>query len=165
MKKPELTLIDGTAFCYRAFYGIRDLSTSFGQPTNAVFGFISILRKLFKDKPPVYAAVCFDVSKETFRQKKFVEYKINRPPMPDGLASQIPLIKEFVAAYGLPIFEKEGFEADDVISEFARKARSGHIPVTIITSDKDMLQLVGEGIEVLNPYKDDGLVYTVEKVV
>ena len=116
MVKNKLFLIDATAFCYRAFYALRNLSTSFGQPTNAIYGFLNILNKILKENKPNYMAVCFDVSRDTFRQKKFAEYKIQRPPMPDGLTSQIPLIKQIISAYGISLFEKEGFEADDIIA-------------------------------------------------
>ena len=99
MTKPKLFLIDATALCYRAFYAIRSLSTSFGQPTNAIYGFINMLNKILKEKNPQFLAVCFDVSRDTFRLKKFAEYKIKRPPMPDELSSQIPLRKEVISAY------------------------------------------------------------------
>jgi DNA polymerase-1 len=106
MRDQRLYLIDATAFCYRAFYGLQGLSTTFGQPTNAIYGFVNILHKIVKQENPRYMAICFDVSRDTFRQKKFAEYKIQRPPMPDGLSSQIPIIKDIIRAYGLAIFEK-----------------------------------------------------------
>jgi len=164
MGDKRLFLIDATAFCYRAFYALQGLSTSFGQPTNAIYGFLNILNKILKEKKPDYLAVCFDVSRETFRTKKYAQYKIQRPPMPDGLSSQIPLIKELVSAYGLNIFEKEGFEADDVIATLARKAKLKGISVTIVSSDKDILQLVDDSTVVLSPYKDEGVLYDSNKV-
>jgi len=159
MINKSLFLIDTTAFCYRAFYALRDLSTSSGQPTNAVYGFLNILNKILKEQKPDYLICCFDVSRDTFRAKKFAEYKIQRPPMPDGLGSQIPIIKEIISAYRIPIFEKEGFEADDIIAELARKAAAKNMRVTIVSSDKDILQLVDEHITVFNPYKDEGVFY------
>lgn len=165
MRKKCLYLVDATAFCYRAFYALANLSTSFGQPTNAVYGFVNILNKLLKEEKPAYLAVCFDVSRDTFRQKKFAAYKIQRPPTPDGLISQFPLIKEIIAAYHIPIFEKEGYEADDVIATLARKAQTARFSVVIVSSDKDMLQLVDKEITVLSPYKDEGTLYDEEKVV
>ncbi len=165
MAKSTLFLIDATAFCYRAFYAIGSLSTSFGQPTNAIYGFINMLNKLLKEKKPQFLAVCFDVSRDTFRLKKFAEYKIKRPPMPDGLSSQIPLIKEIISAYRIAIFEREGYEADDIIATLAKRAREEEISTTIVSSDKDMLQLVGEDIEVFSPYKDEGIIYDEKKVV
>ncbi|MDD5167044.1 MAG: DNA polymerase I, partial [Candidatus Omnitrophica bacterium] len=164
MGKPKLFLIDATAFCYRAFYALPQLATSFGQPTNAIYGFMNILNKILKHEKPEYLAICFDVSRDTFRQKKFAEYKIQRPPMPDGLTSQIPLIKEIIRAYALPLFEKAGFEADDIIATIAAKAKSLGLPVVVVSSDKDMLQLVDDSIEVYSPYKDEGIFYNEEKV-
>lgn len=159
-------LIDATAFCYRAFYALSGLSTSFGQPTNAVYGFMNILNKILKEKKPDYLGVCFDVSRDTFRQKKFAEYKIHRPPMPEGLSSQIPLIKEIVSNYGIAIFEKQGFEADDIIATIAQKASGKHdLSVTIVSSDKDILQLVDEHTVVFSPYKDTGLTYDYKMVM
>jgi len=165
MSKPKLFLIDATAFCYRAFYAISGLSTSFGQPTNAIYGFISMLNKILKEKKPDFLAVCFDVSKDTFRAKKFAEYKMNRPPMPDQLSSQIPLIKEVIAAYGIAIFEREGYEADDIIATLAKKAEEKGFFTTIVTSDKDMLQLVDDNTSVFSPYKDEGVTYDENKVL
>jgi DNA polymerase-1 len=164
MTKPKLFLIDATALCYRAFYAIASLSTTFGQPTNAIYGFINMLNKILKEKNPQFLAVCFDVSRDTFRLKKFAEYKINRPPMPNELSSQIPLIKEIISAYGITIFEQEGYEADDIIATLARKAKEEGISTTIVSSDKDMLQLVDEDTAVFSPYKDEGIIYDEKKV-
>ncbi len=164
MNAKRLYLIDATAFCYRAFYALSGLATSFGQPTNAIYGFINMLNKILKEKKPSYLAACFDVSRDTFRLKKFAEYKINRPAMPEGLSSQLPLIKEIVKAYGISIFEKEGFEADDVIASLTKKAKENGFAVTIVTSDKDILQLVDEDTDVFSPYKDEGTTYDTQKV-
>ncbi len=164
MKNKNLYLIDATAFCYRAFYAIKGFTTSSGQPTNAVFGFVNMLNKLLKEQNPQYLAVCFDVSRKTKRQEKFAEYKIQRPPMPDGLGSQISLIKDVVRAYRLPIYEMEGFEADDVIATMAKKAKEHGFIATVVSSDKDMLQLVNESTQVLSPYKDEGVLYDKVKV-
>lgn len=164
MAKKTLYLIDATAFCYRAFYALAALSTSFGQPTNAIYGFMNILNKVLKDNSPEYLAVCFDVSRDTFRARKFAEYKINRPGMPDELSSQIPFIKKIVKAFGIVIAEKEGFEADDVIATLALKAKEEGMPVVIISSDKDILQLVSEDIAVFSPHKDVGVLYDKDNV-
>ena len=164
MSGQRLYLVDATAFCYRAYYALRELSTSFGQPTNAVYGFVRMLQKIIKEKKPECLAVCFDVSRRTFRQEKFAGYKMQRPPMPDGLKSQIPLIKQVVAAYGLASYEIEGFEADDVIATLASEARKAGMEVTIVSSDKDILQLVDDHTEVFSPYKDAGTTYTPRKV-
>ncbi|MDD5595541.1 MAG: DNA polymerase I [Candidatus Omnitrophica bacterium] len=165
MKEERIYLIDATAFCYRAFFAVSALSTSFGQGTNAIYGFVNMLNKILKEQNPQYLAVCFDVSRDTFRQKKYAEYKIQRPPMPDGLASQIPLIKKIIAAYGIEILEKEGFEADDVIATLSRKARKEGLAVTIISSDKDMLQLVNENTLVFSPYKNEATLYDEKKIL
>ncbi|MDD5432799.1 MAG: DNA polymerase I [Candidatus Omnitrophica bacterium] len=165
MSDKRLYLIDATAFCYRAFYALSGLATSLGQPTNAIYGFVGILNKILKDNKPDYIAVCFDVSRDTFRQKKFADYKLNRPPMPDGLKSQLSFIKDIVRAWGLTIFEKEGFEADDIIATLAKKAKEHHLPVTIVSSDKDILQLVDENVLVYSPYKDTGTLYDNKKVL
>jgi len=164
MAEKSFFLIDATAFCYRAFYALSGLSTSSGQMTNAVYGFINILNKVLKEQKPDYLVCCFDLSRNTFRSKKFAEYKMQRPVMPDGLISQIPLIKEVIGAYGVPIFEKEGFEADDLIAVLARKASAQSLAVTIVSSDKDILQLVGKRISVFSPYKDSGILYDPAKV-
>ncbi|MDP2830995.1 MAG: DNA polymerase I [Candidatus Omnitrophota bacterium] len=164
MAEKSLILIDATAFCYRAFYALKDLSTSSGQKTNAVYGFINILNKVLKEQKPDYLVCCFDLSRNTFRLKKFAQYKMHRAAMPDSLISQIPLIKEVVAAYGIPIFEKEGFEADDLIAQLAKDAASRSLAVTIVSSDKDILQLVGKRISVFSPNKDSGVFYDLAKV-
>lgn len=164
MLKKRLYLLDATAFCYRAFYAISGLSTSSGQPTNAIYGFLNILNKIIKEEKPEYITACFDISRDTFRAKKFAEYKIQRPPMPDSLSSQIPLIKEIIRAYGIRILEKSGYEADDIIATVSRKAKGEGLKVVIVSSDKDILQLVDENTVVFNPYKDGGLVYDSSKV-
>lgn len=158
-------LIDATAFCYRAFYALRGLRTSDGQPTNAIYGFINMINKLLKENKPNYCAICFDVSRDTFRQRKFKEYKATRPAMPDTLSSQIPFIKEIIRAYNIACFEKEGFEADDIIATLASKLKSLGLSVVIISSDKDILQLVDEKIQVFSPYKDEGKLYSKKEIL
>ena len=150
MGNATVYLIDGTALCYRAFYAISSLSTIKGQQTNAVFGFIRMLRKIIKDHKPDYLAVCFDVSRATFRQKKYAQYKAQRQAMPDGLSSQIPFIKDIIRAYSIPLFEQEGFEADDIIATLAHKASKHGVKTTVISSDKDLLQLVDDNISVIS---------------
>jgi DNA polymerase-1 len=164
MAKKRVFLIDATAFCYRAFYAIRGLATSFGQPTNAIYGFVNMLQKILKEHKPDYLGVCFDVSRDTFRQKKFSAYKMQRPEMPQDLSSQIPFIKRIISAYGIRMFEKEGFEADDIIATINKKVRQLGYSVTVISSDKDILQLVDDGTQVYSPYKDEGILYDEGKV-
>jgi len=164
MGNKRLYLVDATAFCYRAFYALGNLSTSFGQPTNAIYGFVNMLNKILREKHPDFLAVCFDVSRDTFRKKQFAEYKIHRPPMPDSLVSQMPFIKQIISAYGITIVEREGFEADDIIATLAKKAKVKGTSTTIVSSDKDTLQLIDEDTTIFSPYKDEGVIYDNRKV-
>lgn len=151
---PRFFLIDAHALCYRAFFAIKGLATSKGQATNAVYGFVATLRKILREYEPRYMGVCFDVKGKTRRQERYAEYKIQRPVMPDDLISQIPLIKDVVAAYRLPILESEGYEADDVIATVVKKMHRDGIETVIVSDDKDMLQLVGPGVKVFNSRQD-----------
>lgn len=163
MSKRRLFLIDGNSFCYRAYYAIRSLSNSKGQPTNAIYGFITMLNKIVKENKPEMLAVAFDLKGPTFRHKKFEEYKIHRKPMPDDLSSQIPYIKKVVGGYNIPIYEVEGYEADDVLATLAKKAEERDIETYIVTGDKDALQLVDSHIKVYSTHKD-GFIYDTHKV-
>ncbi|MDB4349713.1 DNA polymerase I [Omnitrophica bacterium] len=163
MSNKKLFLIDGNAYCYRAYYAIKSLSNSKGQPTNAVYGFVTMLNKLIAEESPDYLGIAFDLKGPTFRHKMHKEYKIQRKPMPDDLSLQMPVIKEMVRAYGIPIFEKEGYEADDVIATISKKAAEASIDTNIVTGDKDILQLVGPHVVVCNTHKD-GLIYDAGKV-
>jgi len=154
MKKKSsnrVLLIDAHGLCYRAFYAIKSLKNSKNQPTNAVFGFCNILRKLLADCHPTHVAVCFDVGKQTHRQKKFADYKIQRQAMPDDLVTQIQVIRKIISAYGFPIFEWEGFEADDVMATLSLRLAQKDVEVLIATDDKDMFQLVGGHIKLYSP--------------
>ncbi len=151
-------MIDGNAMCYRAYYAIRSLSTRDGRPTNAVYGFMAMLKKLLAEEKPDYLAVSFDLKGETFRKKAFESYKIHRKPMPDDLAEQMPVVKEMLGYYRIPIFEKEGYEADDLLATLSRRLSGKGISVYIVTGDKDMLQLVSDNIFVYNAHKE-GLIY------
>jgi len=123
-----------------------------------------MLNKILNDLKPDYAAMCFDTGKPTFREKKFKEYKIQRKPMPDDLKTQIPLIKDVIDAYNLKIVEKDGFEADDIIAAFTHRAKKEGLKVIIVTSDKDMLQLVNGSTKVYNPYKGEGVYFGSKEV-
>ncbi|MCX5687132.1 MAG: DNA polymerase I, partial [Candidatus Omnitrophica bacterium] len=162
-KKEKLFLIDGNSYCYRAFYAIRELRNSKGKPTNAVYGFILMLKKLLEKEKPAYIAVAFDMKGPTFRHEQFEDYKAHRKPMPDDLVSQMGLIKETIAAYNISIFEKQGFEADDILATIAKKVSEQGIDVYIVTGDKDMLQIVDKNIMVYSTNKED-LIYDSEKV-
>src|SRR6185436_231690 len=152
---PRLFLIDGSSQMYRAYHAIRGLTGPDGKSTNAVYGFVTMLRKLIADHRPEFIAASFDLPQETFRSKLTAEYKANRTPMPGDLVEQIPWVFEACEAMGVPIFTAEGFEADDVIGTLARKAAHQGFQVAIVTGDKDFFQLVGDGIRVYNP-RDEG---------
>jgi DNA polymerase-1 len=150
-----LFLIDGSNQMYRAYHAIRGLTGPTGKSTNAVYGFVTMLRKLLADHQPEYIAASFDLPTETFRAKLAADYKANRSAMPDDLREQIPWVHEACEAMGVPIFTAAGFEADDVIGTLARKAAAAGFQVAIVTGDKDFFQLVGDGIRVYNP-RDEG---------
>ncbi|HSA77633.1 MAG TPA: DNA polymerase I [Nitrospirota bacterium] len=153
-QKPSFYIIDGNSYIYRAFYAIKNLSTSYGLPTNAVFGFANMLLKVIKERSPDLLAIAFDPKGPTRRHLEFREYKAHRPPMPRDLVPQIPYIHRMVEAFRIPVFILEGQEADDVIATLARKAEAEHLDVTIVTGDKDILQLVGPNIRVYDTLKD-----------
>jgi DNA polymerase-1 len=155
----RLFLIDAHALCYRSFYAIRDLSTSRGQATNAVFGFVNTLRKILREYQPEYMAVCFDSPQRTHRQQKFAQYKIQRPKMPDDLIDQVPLIKEVVRTYNLAVFECAGFEADDLIATIAHRVEDKDIDVVVVSEDKDMFQLAQAHVAFFSVRKDAILGY------
>ncbi len=151
---PKLFIIDGNSFCYRAYYAIRSLSNSKGEPTNAIYGFVTMLRKLIHDEKPEYLAMCFDRPEPTFRHVKYKEYKAHRKPMPEDLVVQLEPIKECCRAYGYAIFEQPGFEADDLIGTLAAKGKE-KFRVYLVTGDKDAMQLVSERVFILNPHKEN----------
>ncbi|MFH1665196.1 MAG: DNA polymerase I [Candidatus Omnitrophota bacterium] len=163
-KKQKIYLIDGYALCYRAYYAIQDLSTSRGMPTNAIYGFVNMLRKFISDYGPEMLTVVFDMKGPTVRHKKYEDYKIHRKPMPDDLISQIPRIKEIVEANRIPVCQLEGYEADDIIATLARKAEKKGYDVTIVTSDKDALQLVDETLSVLSTHTSGDKIYGINEV-
>ena len=153
--RPRLFLIDGSSQMYRAYHAIRGLSGPDGRSTNAVYGFVTMLRKLIADHAPEYIAAAFDVAGPTFRDALVADYKANRAPMPDDLAEQIPWVHEACEALGVPVLTSQGFEADDVIGTLARRAADAGFDVAIVTGDKDFFQLVGGPISVFNP-RDEG---------
>lgn len=151
----KVILLDGNSFCYRAYFAIRELRNSKGQATNAVYGFITMLERLIKDIDPDGVGVTFDMKGPTFRHKRYDQYKIQRQPMPEDLVSQMPIIKDVVRAMNIPIFEMQGYEADDVIATIAKKLEAAGHETLIVTADKDALQLVNKRIKVLNPQKEN----------
>ena len=154
VEKKKLFLVDGSSYIYRAFFALPHLSTSDGIPTNAVYVFTAMLQRLVNDYKPSLIAIVLDAPGPTFRHEVYQSYKANRPKMPDSLAAQIPYIKEVIQAFNIPVVEKEGFEADDIIATLAKQAEADGAEVTIITGDKDLLQLVTGHITLFDTMKD-----------
>lgn len=154
MKKKRLFLIDGNLYAYRAYYTMRDLTTSRGEPTNAIYGFSRMLINLLYGRKPDYLAVAFDLPAPTFRHRQFPAYKANRPKMPTSLQNQLISIKEVVRAFNVQILELEGYEADDLLATVSKKAEE-EIDVFIFTNDKDILQLISHNIKVVVKKKID----------
>ena len=149
-----LYLIDGSAYIYRAFFALPPLSNSKGLQTNAVYGFTTMLLKVLRDHKPDYVAVVFDERGPTVRHVEYKEYKAQRPPMPQGMQTQIPYIHRVVEAMAVPCIRQPGLEADDLIGTLARKAEAQGIDVVIVTSDKDMFQLLTPATRIYDPVKD-----------
>ena len=152
--KPTLTLIDGSAYIYRAYHAIPSLSTSKGQPTNAVYGFANLLMRALRERAPGHVAVVFDARGKTFRNDLDPGYKAHRPAPPDDLVSQFGLIRQVTDALGVPRLEVEGVEADDVIATMASQAVKDGFRVLIVTGDKDFMQLVNDDIELFDGMQD-----------
>ena len=147
---PRLVLVDGSSYLYRAFHALPPLSSSRGEPTGAVLGVLNMLHKLLREEAPALIAVVMDAPGRTFRDELFAEYKAHRPPMPDDLRAQIAPLMEAVQAEGLPLLRIEGVEADDVIGTLAHRAAAAGIDTLISTGDKDMAQLVGPHVTVVD---------------
>ena len=156
-KSPPLVLVDGSSYLYRAFHALPPLTNSRGEPTGAVKGVISMLRRLCRDYPESPVVVIFDAPGKTFRDELFEEYKAHRPPMPDELRAQVEPIHALVRAMGLPLICEPGVEADDVIGTLARQASAAGRPVIVSTGDKDMAQLVDERVTLVNTMTDTTL--------
>lgn len=155
-------ILDGTAYIYRAFYAIRELSNAAGLPTNAVYGFTKMLQKIVEEKKPDYIAIAFDAKGPTFRHDLYAGYKANRPPMPDALSPQIPYIDQMVEAFRIPTFREPGLEADDLIGTLTKKGTAAGLEVVIASGDKDMYQLIGPQVSVYDPMKEK--VFTTETI-
>ena len=151
--RPRLLLLDGHSLAYRAFYALREveMSTTTGQPTNAVFGFTSMLINLMRDEEPTHIAVAFDVSRKTFRSEAYADYKAGRSETPEDFRGQVTLIREVLEALRIPTLMVEGYEADDVIATITTRATAAGMDVLICTGDRDALQLVGPHVTVLYP--------------
>ena len=153
---PEKTLclVDGSAYLYRAFHAMPNLTNAAGQATGAIYGITNMLRRLLHEYTPQYAAVVFDAKGKTFRDDLYAEYKANRPPMPDELRTQVELIHQIVKAMGFPLLVESGVEADDVIGTLAVQAQAAGLHTLVFTGDKDMAQLVNPHVSLIDTMKD-----------
>ncbi|MCK9390436.1 MAG: DNA polymerase I [Syntrophales bacterium] len=152
--KATLFLIDGNNYVFRAFYAIPSLTNSKGFPTNAIYGFATMLIRIIKEWKPDYIAVAFDVKGPTFRHEAYELYKATRRAMPETLIPQIPYIKDMIRGFSIPVLEKPGIEADDIIGTLARRYSEQDMKVFIVSGDKDMMQLVGENVVIVDTMKD-----------
>jgi len=150
-KTAPIYLVDGSAYIYRAYHAITPLSNSVGLPTHAVYGFINILLRVIRERAATHLAVAFDLKGPTFRHQLYSDYKATRPPMPEDLVSQLPYVRQVVAAYNIAGLEQAGFEADDLIASAALQLRDKGHEVVLVSGDKDLLQLVGPGISFWDP--------------
>ncbi|MDI6852628.1 MAG: DNA polymerase I [Deltaproteobacteria bacterium] len=154
MQSKKIYLLDISSYIYRAFHAIRGLASSQGFPTNAVYGVTNMLLKVLRERQPQYVALVFDSKGPTFRHELYADYKSHRPPMPEELAMQLPYINKIIAGFHWPRVQAEGYEADDLICTLAKAAREKGFEVEIISGDKDLLPLVGEGVVMWDPMKD-----------
>ena len=168
MDKKRLIIIDSNALLHRSFHALPPLATKSGQETGAVYGFLLTLFKAIKDLQANYIVACFDTKAKTFRHEKFEEYKAQRPKTPDGIISQIPITKEILNAFKIPVFAEEGFEADDLIATICSMApnQEKNLEVYILSGDLDNLQLVNENVKVYTLGKGikDTVIYDISKV-
>jgi DNA polymerase-1 len=151
---PTLYLIDGNSYIYRAYYAVKGLANAKGFPTNAIFGFTTMLLKMVKEKQPDYFAVVLDPPGPTVRNAMFADYKSNRPKMPEDLAIQLPYIKNIIELLNIPVFQIDGYEADDALATIATKAEQQGLRVFIVTGDKDLKQIISPQISVYDGMKD-----------
>ena len=154
--KEKILLIDGHSILNRAFYGLPDLTNAEGLHTNAIYGFLNILFKMVEEEKPDYLTVAFDVHAPTFRHEMYKEYKGTRKPMPQELREQVPVMKDLLAAMGIEIISKEGYEADDLLGTVAKKSEAKGMEVTVLSGDRDLLQLATEHICIRIPKTKGG---------
>ena len=147
----KILLIDGHSILNRAFYGLPDLTNSEGRHTGAVYGFLNILFKVLEEEKPDYLTVAFDLHAPTFRHKIYDAYKGTRKAMPEELREQVPLMKEMLGAMGVDIVSMEGYEADDLLGTIARRSEAKGMDVTILSGDRDLLQLATEKVMIRLP--------------
>lgn len=153
----KLVLIDGHSILNRAFYGVPELTNSKGLHTNAVYGFLNIMFRVIEDENADYLAVAFDLKEPTFRHKMYAAYKGTRKPMPQELREQVPVIKEVLTAMGVPILSKAGYEADDILGTIAKKNAGEDLEVSIVSGDRDLLQLSDKHIKIRMPRTSRGV--------
>lgn len=147
----KLVLIDGHSILNRAFYGVPDLSNASGLHTNAIYGFLNIMFKILEEEKPDYLAVAFDVHAKTFRHEMFEQYKGTRKPMAEELREQVPVMKEVLKAMGIVIMEQAGLEADDILGTLAKKAEKNGLEVSLVSGDRDLLQIASTKIKIRIP--------------
>ena len=152
----KIVLIDGHSILNRAFYGLPDLTNSEGLHTNAIYGFLTIMFKILEEEKPEYLTVAFDVHAPTFRHKMYDAYKGTRKPMAEELRQQVPVIKEVLKAMGVRIIEQPGLEADDLLGTLSRRAEEQGMEVSVISGDRDLLQLATEHVKIRIPKTKQG---------
>ena len=153
----KLVLIDGHSIMNRAFYGVPDLTNSEGLHTNAVYGFLNIMLKILEEEKADHAAVAFDLKEPTFRHEMYDAYKGTRKPMPQELHEQVPVMKDVLKAMGIPIMTLKGFEADDILGTVAKRCQAQGIQVSVVSGDRDLLQLADEHIKIRIPRTSRGV--------
>ncbi|MCO4761203.1 MAG: DNA polymerase I [Myxococcales bacterium] len=157
MSRPRIFIIDANNHIFRAFFAIRGMTRADGQATNAIYGFTAMLKRLLHDEKPDYLAMTFDVSRHSFRTDIFPDYKGTRKPAPDDLIPQFPIIRDVVRGFDIPVLELAGWEADDLMATLAVQAEADGMDVTLVSTDKDLCQLVSEHVTLLDPMKDKRL--------
>ncbi|MDP8217262.1 MAG: DNA polymerase I [Candidatus Theseobacter exili] len=155
-----LAILDGSSYLYRAFYAVSHLTNSKNEPTNAIFGFLKMLQKILRNYSPSHLAIVFDTKGPTFRNEIFEEYKAHRKPMPEDLIPQIPRLKDVLKAHKYMIYEKAGFEADDVIGTLSTRAADNNFDILIFSPDKDLLQLVNDKVHIVSGGKDERILFS-----
>lgn len=155
-KKDKIMLIDGNSIAYRAFFALPLLTNKDGSYTNAIYGFLNIFLKLYFEEKPEYVGVCFDVKGGSFRDELFEQYKGHRKSMPDEMREQMPVLKELLTKMNINVFGIEGFEADDVLGTLAKKSEAKGLAVTLVSGDRDLLQIASENIKIRIPKTKSG---------
>ncbi len=148
-KRKKFILVDGQGLLYRTFYALPQLSTSYGQIINSIYGFTMILTRLLEEEKPDYIMIAFDTPEPTFRHKEFKEYKAHRKKMPIELINQIPMIREIISNYNISICYKEGYEADDIIGTIVNEAEKKNCDTIVVTGDKDAFQLISSHTKIM----------------